>query len=210
MCYASCPRGDSTPRIGASQSSQPGRVGGLAVETEKQMEKQGNIAVPAYVAGFKRIAHDKSVVAKILGHILKGDAGQRSLDEMRDEIALAANCVEVHFGLDPVKVGIPLVTLHVLNLQLGDELGGELDEDDADALLGYAKQQSHAFMTAQSIPADMQDLVWQFTVDQAIAVLRGEFRDDEEASVSSDEADAFDDLLSEIGLDPADFPRTRQ
>lgn len=125
----------------------------------------------------------KPVVAQIMKQAIcdvMGECSKRPLESYADEIALAAACVQHHFGLDPKEYGVPLVTMHVAGLQLTDRLVDEVDFEDADAFIEYSTRQFDSWLDAKGYPKDDEKraALWEFTTNQAIAVLAGEFADE--------------------------------
>jgi hypothetical protein len=137
--------------------------------------KRSTIDPVKLMEGFKPVV--PQIVKQAICEVV-GECSKRPLESYADEIALAADCVRHHFGLDPKEYGIPLVTLHVAAMQLLDRLTDEVDFEDAQALIDYTFTQSEAWFDAKGYAKGdnaQRSKLWQFTVDQATAVLAGEF-----------------------------------
>lgn len=163
------------------------------------MEAKGNIEVNAFTKAFVGIAHDPKAVNRVIKRVL-GKKADLPLASLTADISTAAQCVDVHFGLSPEKVGVPLITLHVVGIQMAQDLAGdEADDEDSADLAKYGKAQYDAVAESLGIPSEVREDVWKFTMGQALSVLRGDFADGEqEMDLGSD--DDLEDLFRDLGL----------
>lgn len=132
--------------------------------------------------GFKPVV--PQIVKQAICEVV-GECSKRPIESYAAEIRLAAGCVQHHFGLDPEEYGVPLVTLHIAAMQLLDRLTEKVDFKDAAALVEYGQGQAGLWFDAKGYAVGdnaQRAKLWSFTVDQANAVLAGEFSEEARGS----------------------------